>query len=115
MQCVILRDIPTLEKLSIFLLIKNNSCILSNNFANKKHSVLVHETNGVKPFFLKPSQVEEYQEDAHIAFAILDAVDGKTDDAMQAFEAIRNVVAYWNLALVKFNFPWYFPPPDAGQ
>uniref|UniRef100_A0ABM5FZ24 E3 SUMO-protein ligase RanBP2 n=1 Tax=Pogona vitticeps TaxID=103695 RepID=A0ABM5FZ24_9SAUR len=49
---------------------------------------------------IQPSQVEEYQEEAHIAFAILDAVDGKTDDAMQAFEAIKNVVAYWNLALI---------------
>ncbi|XP_070607187.1 ranBP2-like and GRIP domain-containing protein 4 [Erythrolamprus reginae] len=46
------------------------------------------------------SQVEEYQEEARIAFAILDAVDGKTDDATHAFEAIKNVVAYWNLALI---------------
>ncbi|KAJ7319744.1 hypothetical protein JRQ81_019255 [Phrynocephalus forsythii] len=49
---------------------------------------------------IQPSQVEEYQEEAHIAFAVLDAVDGKTEDAMQAFEAIRSVVAYWNLALI---------------
>ncbi|XP_026563146.1 ranBP2-like and GRIP domain-containing protein 4 isoform X1 [Pseudonaja textilis] len=46
------------------------------------------------------SQVEEYQEEARIAFAILDAVDGKTDDATHAFEAINNIVAYWNLALI---------------
>ncbi|XP_033003567.1 E3 SUMO-protein ligase RanBP2-like isoform X6 [Lacerta agilis] len=45
-------------------------------------------------------QVGVYQEEAHIAFAILDSVDGKTDDAMQAFEAIKNVVSYWNLALI---------------
>ncbi|XP_062982267.1 ranBP2-like and GRIP domain-containing protein 4 isoform X3 [Elgaria multicarinata webbii] len=49
---------------------------------------------------IQASQVDEYQEEAHIAFAILDAVDGKTDDAMKAFEAIKNVVAYWNLALI---------------
>ncbi|XP_063160980.1 ranBP2-like and GRIP domain-containing protein 4 isoform X2 [Candoia aspera] len=49
---------------------------------------------------IQVSQVEEYQEEARIAFAILDAVDGKTDDATQAFEAIKNVVAYWNLALI---------------
>uniref|UniRef100_A0A8C6Y7Q6 RAN binding protein 2 n=1 Tax=Naja naja TaxID=35670 RepID=A0A8C6Y7Q6_NAJNA len=46
------------------------------------------------------SQVEEYQKEARIAFAILDAVDGKTDDATHAFEAINNIVAYWNLALI---------------
>lgn len=34
----------------------------------------------------------------------MDAVDGKTDDAMHAFEAIKNIVAYWNLALVNMNF-----------
>lgn len=55
-------------------------------------------------FFFQLSQVEEYQEEARIAFAILDAVDGKTDDATHAFEAIKNVVAYWNLALVSMNF-----------
>ncbi|XP_077200417.1 E3 SUMO-protein ligase RanBP2-like [Paroedura picta] len=49
---------------------------------------------------IQASQVEGYREEAHIAFAILDAVDGKTDDAMQAFEAIKNVVSYWNLALI---------------
>ncbi|KAM6448060.1 ranBP2-like and GRIP domain-containing protein 4 isoform 2-T2 [Liasis olivaceus] len=49
---------------------------------------------------IQVSQVEEYQEEARIAFAILDAVDGKTDDATHAFEAIKNVVAYWNLALI---------------
>ncbi|XP_007427689.1 E3 SUMO-protein ligase RanBP2 isoform X1 [Python bivittatus] len=49
---------------------------------------------------IQVSRVEEYQEEARIAFAILDAVDGKTDDATHAFEAIKNVVAYWNLALI---------------
>ncbi|XP_067151302.1 ranBP2-like and GRIP domain-containing protein 4 isoform X3 [Apteryx mantelli] len=46
------------------------------------------------------SQVAEYEEEAHIVFAMLDAVDGKTDDALLAFEAIKNVVSYWNLALI---------------
>ncbi|XP_034970728.2 ranBP2-like and GRIP domain-containing protein 4 isoform X4 [Zootoca vivipara] len=49
---------------------------------------------------IQVSQVGVYEEEAHIAFAILDSVDGKTDDAMQAFEAIKNVVSYWNLALI---------------
>ncbi|XP_030313476.1 E3 SUMO-protein ligase RanBP2-like isoform X2 [Calypte anna] len=49
---------------------------------------------------IQVSQVTVYEEEAHIAFAMLDAVDGKTDDALSAFEAIKNVVSYWNLALI---------------
>ncbi|NXL64296.1 RBP2 ligase, partial [Chordeiles acutipennis] len=45
-------------------------------------------------------QVAAYEEEARIAFAMLDAVDGKTDDALVAFEAIKNVVSYWNLAVI---------------
>ncbi|XP_009876789.1 PREDICTED: E3 SUMO-protein ligase RanBP2 [Apaloderma vittatum] len=45
-------------------------------------------------------QVAAYEEEARIAFATLDAVDGKTDDALLAFEAIKNVVSYWNLAVI---------------
>ncbi|NXY90706.1 RGPD4 protein, partial [Alcedo cyanopectus] len=45
-------------------------------------------------------QVGAYEEEAHIAFAMLDAVVGKTDDALLAFEAIENVVSYWNLAMI---------------
>ncbi|KAJ7406949.1 E3 SUMO-protein ligase RanBP2-like isoform X3 [Willisornis vidua] len=45
-------------------------------------------------------QVAAYEEEAHLAFAMLDAVDGKTDDALLAFEAIENVVSYWNLAMI---------------
>ncbi|NXE91180.1 RBP2 ligase, partial [Menura novaehollandiae] len=45
-------------------------------------------------------QVAACEEEAHIAFAMLDAVDGKTDDALLAFEAIENVVSYWNLAMI---------------
>ncbi|XP_044525255.1 E3 SUMO-protein ligase RanBP2 [Gracilinanus agilis] len=49
---------------------------------------------------IQASEVGEYEEEAHITFAMLDAVDGKTEDAMSAFEAIKNVVSYWNLALI---------------
>ncbi|NXH21299.1 RBP2 ligase, partial [Bucco capensis] len=49
---------------------------------------------------IQVSQVAAYEEEAHIAFAVLDAVDGKTDDALLAFEAIKNVVSYWNLAMI---------------
>ncbi|XP_010285594.1 PREDICTED: E3 SUMO-protein ligase RanBP2 [Phaethon lepturus] len=45
-------------------------------------------------------QVAAYEEEARIAFAMLDAVDGKTDDALLAFESIKNVVSYWNLAMI---------------
>ncbi|NWR80661.1 RBP2 ligase, partial [Centropus unirufus] len=45
-------------------------------------------------------QVAACEEEARIAFAMLDAVDGKTDDALLAFEAIKNVVSYWNLAVI---------------
>jgi len=44
--------------------------------------------------------VAAYEEEAHVAIAMLDAVEGKTDDALLSFEAIKNVVAYWNLAVV---------------
>uniref|UniRef100_A0A8C9FN10 Uncharacterized protein n=1 Tax=Pavo cristatus TaxID=9049 RepID=A0A8C9FN10_PAVCR len=43
-------------------------------------------------------QVAAYEEEARIAFAVRDAVEGKTDDAFLAFEAMKNVVSYWNLA-----------------
>ncbi|NWX14480.1 RBP2 ligase, partial [Aegotheles bennettii] len=49
---------------------------------------------------IQVSQVAMYDEEARIAFAVLDAIDGKTDDALLAFEAIKNVVSYWNLALI---------------
>ncbi|NXI92799.1 RBP2 ligase, partial [Psophia crepitans] len=45
-------------------------------------------------------EVAAYEEEACIAFAMLDAVDGKTDDALLAFEAIKSVVSYWNLAVI---------------
>uniref|UniRef100_A0A452J4I4 Uncharacterized protein n=1 Tax=Gopherus agassizii TaxID=38772 RepID=A0A452J4I4_9SAUR len=49
---------------------------------------------------IQVSQVAEYEEEAYIAFAMLDAVDGKTEDALLALEAIKNVVSYWNLAII---------------
>ncbi|XP_045406324.1 E3 SUMO-protein ligase RanBP2 [Lemur catta] len=49
---------------------------------------------------LQASEIGEYEEDAHITFAILDAVNGNIEDAMTAFESIKNVVSYWNLALI---------------
>uniref|UniRef100_A0A6I8P227 E3 SUMO-protein ligase RanBP2 n=1 Tax=Ornithorhynchus anatinus TaxID=9258 RepID=A0A6I8P227_ORNAN len=49
---------------------------------------------------IQACEAGDYEEEAYIAFAMLDAVDGKTEDAMVAFEAIKNVAAYWNLALI---------------
>ncbi|XP_035173062.1 E3 SUMO-protein ligase RanBP2-like [Oxyura jamaicensis] len=49
---------------------------------------------------IQVSQVTVYEEEARIAFATLDAVDGRTDDALLAFEAIKDVVSYWNLAII---------------
>uniref|UniRef100_A0A8C6RBS8 RAN binding protein 2 n=1 Tax=Nannospalax galili TaxID=1026970 RepID=A0A8C6RBS8_NANGA len=49
---------------------------------------------------IQASEVGEYEDDAHITFAILDVVNGNVEDAMTAFESIKNVVSYWNLALI---------------
>lgn len=49
---------------------------------------------------VQASEVGEYEEEAHITFAILDVVNGNIEDAMTAFESVKNVVSYWNLALV---------------
>nr|XP_033804752.1 E3 SUMO-protein ligase RanBP2-like isoform X2 [Geotrypetes seraphini] len=49
---------------------------------------------------IQVSQVKAYEDEAQIAFATLDLIDGKTEDAIQAFEAIKNVNSYWNLALI---------------
>lgn len=49
---------------------------------------------------IQASEIGEYEEDAHITFAILDAVNGNIEDAVTAFESIKNVVSYWNLALI---------------
>uniref|UniRef100_A0A2K6MWT0 RAN binding protein 2 n=1 Tax=Rhinopithecus bieti TaxID=61621 RepID=A0A2K6MWT0_RHIBE len=49
---------------------------------------------------IQASEIGAYEEDAHISFAILDAVNGNIEDAMTAFESIKSVVSYWNLALI---------------
>uniref|UniRef100_A0A2K5CPP8 RAN binding protein 2 n=1 Tax=Aotus nancymaae TaxID=37293 RepID=A0A2K5CPP8_AOTNA len=49
---------------------------------------------------IQASEIGEYEEDAHVTFAILDAVNGNIEDAMTAFESIKGVVSYWNLALI---------------
>ncbi|XP_019519372.1 PREDICTED: E3 SUMO-protein ligase RanBP2 isoform X2 [Hipposideros armiger] len=49
---------------------------------------------------IQVSEIGEYEEEAHITSAILDAVNGNIEDAMTAFESIKNVVSYWNLALI---------------
>ncbi|XP_063314133.1 ranBP2-like and GRIP domain-containing protein 4 [Pelobates fuscus] len=49
---------------------------------------------------IKISEVADLENEANIAFAKLDYVNGKTDDAILAFEAIKSVASYWNLALV---------------
>uniref|UniRef100_A0A8D1KBL3 RAN binding protein 2 n=1 Tax=Sus scrofa TaxID=9823 RepID=A0A8D1KBL3_PIG len=49
---------------------------------------------------IQASEIGEYEEEAHITFAVLDAVNGNIEDAMTAFESINNVISYWNLALI---------------
>ncbi|XP_040080124.1 E3 SUMO-protein ligase RanBP2 isoform X2 [Oryx dammah] len=49
---------------------------------------------------IQACEVGEYEDEAHITFAILDVVNGNIDDAMAAFESINNVTSYWNLALL---------------
>ncbi|XP_063645529.1 RANBP2-like and GRIP domain-containing protein 5/6 isoform X7 [Pan troglodytes] len=49
---------------------------------------------------IQASEIVEYEEDAHITFAVLDAVNGNIEDAVTAFESIQSVVSYWNLALI---------------
>ncbi|XP_069492976.1 E3 SUMO-protein ligase RanBP2-like [Ambystoma mexicanum] len=45
-------------------------------------------------------EVAKFEEEARIAFASLDVVDGKFDEAIQTFKEIKNVVSYWNLARI---------------
>uniref|UniRef100_G3SMA8 E3 SUMO-protein ligase RanBP2 n=1 Tax=Loxodonta africana TaxID=9785 RepID=G3SMA8_LOXAF len=49
------------------------------------------------------SEIGDYEEEAHITFAVLDAVNGNIDDALTAFESIKTVVSYWNLALIFYR------------
>uniref|UniRef100_UPI00398E5AB3 E3 SUMO-protein ligase RanBP2 isoform X2 n=1 Tax=Pristiophorus japonicus TaxID=55135 RepID=UPI00398E5AB3 len=49
---------------------------------------------------IKVTEVKDYEMEVDIAFATLDVVDGKIDEAIAAFESINNIVAHWNLALI---------------
>ncbi|XP_055257184.1 E3 SUMO-protein ligase RanBP2-like [Moschus berezovskii] len=49
---------------------------------------------------IQACEVGEYEDEAHITFAILDVVNGNIDDAMAAFESINSVTSYWHLALL---------------
>ncbi|KAM4699561.1 E3 SUMO-protein ligase RanBP2-like [Discoglossus pictus] len=49
---------------------------------------------------IKISEVKGLEDEAHIAFATLDLVDGKIEDAIVMFYEIKNVLSYWNLALI---------------
>ncbi|XP_018423700.1 PREDICTED: E3 SUMO-protein ligase RanBP2-like [Nanorana parkeri] len=49
---------------------------------------------------IKLSDVRDLEDEAGIAFAKMDILDGKHDDAILAFEAIKSVESYWNLALI---------------
>ncbi|KAB1256832.1 E3 SUMO-protein ligase RanBP2 [Camelus dromedarius] len=70
----------------------------------KKKSSIPEPTDPLFKHFhsadIQASEIGEYEEEAHITFAILDAVNGNIEDAMTAFESINNVVSYWNLALI---------------
>ncbi|XP_023573281.1 E3 SUMO-protein ligase RanBP2 isoform X3 [Octodon degus] len=49
---------------------------------------------------IQVSETAEYEEEAHISFAIFEAVNGNIEDALTVFESIKSVVSYWNLALI---------------
>ncbi|XP_066433517.1 E3 SUMO-protein ligase RanBP2-like isoform X2 [Eleutherodactylus coqui] len=49
---------------------------------------------------IKLSEVRDIEDEAGIAFAKIDLIEGKVDDAILALEAIKSVDSYWNLALV---------------
>ncbi|XP_040513554.1 E3 SUMO-protein ligase RanBP2 isoform X37 [Gallus gallus] len=71
---------------------------------SQKHQSIPEPADPLFKYFhsvdIQVFQVAVYEEEAHMAIAMLDAVEGKTDDALLAFEAIKNVVAYWNLAVL---------------
>ncbi|ELK10668.1 E3 SUMO-protein ligase RanBP2 [Pteropus alecto] len=70
----------------------------------KKKSSIPEPTDPLFKHFhsadIQASEIGEYEEEAHITFAILDAINGNIEDALTAFESIKNVVSYWNLALI---------------
>ncbi|XP_043926927.1 E3 SUMO-protein ligase RanBP2-like [Protopterus annectens] len=47
---------------------------------------------------IQVGEVKCFEEEAYVAFATLDLVDGKTEDAIAAFETVKNICAYWHLA-----------------
>ncbi|XP_069827024.1 E3 SUMO-protein ligase RanBP2-like isoform X2 [Dendropsophus ebraccatus] len=49
---------------------------------------------------IKLSEVRDLEDEAGIAFAKVDIIEGKTDDAILALEAIKSVDSYWNLAVI---------------
>ncbi|XP_038673803.1 E3 SUMO-protein ligase RanBP2 isoform X3 [Scyliorhinus canicula] len=49
---------------------------------------------------IEVTEVKDYEKEVEIAFATLDVVDGKIDEAIAAFQSINNIVAHWNLALI---------------
>ncbi|KAM3935490.1 E3 SUMO-protein ligase RanBP2-like isoform 2-T2 [Leptodactylus fuscus] len=49
---------------------------------------------------IKLSEVRDLEDEAGIAFAKIDIIEGKTDDAVLALEAIKSVDSYWNLVVV---------------
>lgn len=69
----------------------------------KKRSI--HEP--IDPLFMhfhskeiKVDDINNYERQAEIAFALLHVVDGKTDEAIAAFESINNITAHWHLAMI---------------
>ncbi|XP_036926477.1 E3 SUMO-protein ligase RanBP2 isoform X3 [Sturnira hondurensis] len=70
----------------------------------KKKSSIPEPTDPLFKHFhsadIQASEISEYEEEAHITFAILDAINGNIEDAMTALESIKNIVSYWNLALI---------------
>ncbi|XP_016018457.2 E3 SUMO-protein ligase RanBP2 isoform X2 [Rousettus aegyptiacus] len=70
----------------------------------KKKSSIPEPTDPLFKHFhsadIQASEIGEYEEEAHIAFAVLDAVNGNIEDAVTAFESIKSVISYWNLALI---------------
>ncbi|KAM4046516.1 E3 SUMO-protein ligase RanBP2-like isoform 2-T2 [Anomaloglossus baeobatrachus] len=47
---------------------------------------------------IKLYEVRDLEDEAGIAFAKIDVIEGKIDDAVLALEAIKSVDSYWNLA-----------------
>lgn len=96
-------DLPEhrLSSRSIFLSQRKMSDVVNFLLPDSFLAVGMHQlfqvsvcTLGITCFSLclQVFQVAAYEEEARIALAVLDAVEGKTDDAFLAFEAMKNVV-----------------------